>query len=96
MLRDQLDQAHLANQQLTDNLRRATAELQQLREDYTQKTRDWKEEERVRLLENIENAFSLISLHLTFRSLINTTTKNIISCTNYGVMLLHSVNNSRN
>jgi hypothetical protein len=50
MLRDQLDQAHLANQQLTDNLRRTAAELQQLREDYTQKTRDWKEEERVRFL----------------------------------------------
>lgn len=49
MLRDQLDQAHLANQQLTEDLRRTTVELQQIREDYTQKTRDWKEEERVEL-----------------------------------------------
>jgi hypothetical protein len=52
MLRDQLDQAHLANQQLTENLRRTTGELQQLREDYTQKSRDWKEEERVRRIDN--------------------------------------------
>ena len=47
MLREQLDQAHLANQQLTDELRRTTNELQKIRDDYTQKTRDWKEEERV-------------------------------------------------
>lgn len=47
MLRDQLDQAHLANQKLTDDLRRSTTELQQLRESFTQKARDWKEEERV-------------------------------------------------
>lgn len=47
MLRDQLDRAHLANQQLTDDLRRTSTELQTVREDYTKKTRDWKEEERV-------------------------------------------------
>jgi hypothetical protein len=63
MLRDQLDQAHLANQQLTDNLRRTTAELQQLREDYTQKSRDWKEEERVRFLEKKNH------LHIYFSDL---------------------------
>ncbi len=47
MLRDQLDQAHLANQQLSEDLRRTSNELKQLRDDYTQKIRDWKEEERV-------------------------------------------------
>ncbi len=51
MLREQLDQAHLANQQLTEDLRRATTELQQIRNDFTQKSRDWKEEERVEFLE---------------------------------------------
>ncbi len=48
VLRDQLDQAHLANQQLTEDLRRTTNELRQMREDLTRKTRDWSEEERVR------------------------------------------------
>jgi hypothetical protein len=47
ILREQLDQAHLVNQQLTDDLRRMTTELQQVREELTKKTRDWKEEERV-------------------------------------------------
>lgn len=47
MLRDQLDQAHLTNQQLSDDLRRTTTELQKIREDYTQRARDWKDEERV-------------------------------------------------
>ncbi|CAF3320875.1 unnamed protein product [Rotaria socialis] len=47
MLRDQLDQAHLTNQQLTDDLRRNTNELQKLREEFTQKTRDWQQEERI-------------------------------------------------
>ncbi len=51
MLREQLDQAHLANQQLTEDLHRATTELQQIRNDFTQKSRDWKEEERVEFLE---------------------------------------------
>ncbi|CAF1180879.1 unnamed protein product [Adineta ricciae] len=47
VLRDQIDQAHLANQQLSEELRRVTVELNQVRDEYTQKTRDWKEEERV-------------------------------------------------
>ncbi|CAF4083580.1 unnamed protein product [Rotaria magnacalcarata] len=47
MLRGQLDQAHLTNQQLTDDLRRNTIELQKLREDFTQKARDWQQEERI-------------------------------------------------
>ncbi len=47
ILRQQLDQAHLANQQLSEDLRRTSNELKQLRDDYTQKIRDWKEEERV-------------------------------------------------
>jgi len=53
MLREQLDQAHLANQQLTEDLRRTTSELQQIRNDFTQKSRDWKEEERVEFLRNL-------------------------------------------
>ena len=47
ILREQLDQAHLANGQLTRDLRRLTNELQQVREELTQKTKDWKKEERV-------------------------------------------------
>ncbi|CAF4135726.1 unnamed protein product, partial [Rotaria sp. Silwood2] len=47
MLREQLDQAHLTNQQLSEELRRTTTELQKLREDFTQKAHDWKQEERV-------------------------------------------------
>ncbi len=47
LLREQLDQAHLANRQLNDDLRHRTNELQQLREELTKKTIDWKEEERV-------------------------------------------------
>ena len=48
VLRDQLEQAQLSSQKLTDDLRRLNAELLQVREDLTQKKRDWKEEERVR------------------------------------------------
>lgn len=73
MLRDQLDRAHLANQQLTDDLRRSTAELQQLREDHTKKIRDWKEEERVRSIFEKQNT-NLVH----FRYSINIITKNII------------------
>ncbi len=47
LLREQLDQAHLANQQLSDDVRRFTTELQQVREELSKKTKDWKEEERV-------------------------------------------------
>ena len=47
ILREQLDQAHLANQQLTEDVRRLATELQQVREELTIKTRDYKEEERV-------------------------------------------------
>lgn len=57
MLRDQLDQAHLTNQQLTDDLRRNTTELQKLREDFTQKTRDWQQEERVCWMKIIPSYF---------------------------------------
>ncbi|CAF0803068.1 unnamed protein product [Rotaria sp. Silwood1] len=47
ILREQLDQAHLANQQLSGDLHRLTNELQQVREELTKKTRDWKQEERI-------------------------------------------------
>ncbi|CAF4924426.1 unnamed protein product, partial [Rotaria magnacalcarata] len=46
MLREQLDQAHLANQQLMGDVRRLNNELQQVREEFVSKTRDWKEETR--------------------------------------------------
>jgi hypothetical protein len=65
MLREQLDQAHLANQQLTEDLRRATIEIQQTREDFTQKSRNWKEEERVRLAKKILFLF-ISSIYLGF------------------------------
>ncbi len=47
ILRDQIDQAHLTNQKLTEDLRRLTIELQQVRDELTKKTKNWKEEERV-------------------------------------------------
>lgn len=47
ILREQIDQAHLVNQQLTNDLCRVSSELQQVRDEFTQKTKDWKEEERV-------------------------------------------------
>lgn len=47
LLRDQLDQSRSANQRLTDDLQRLNNELQHVREEFTKKTRDWKEEERV-------------------------------------------------
>ena len=47
LLREQLDQAHLANRQLSDDLRQLTNELQQVREELVKKTSDLKEEERV-------------------------------------------------
>jgi hypothetical protein len=47
ILRDQLDQAHLANQQLSEDLRSLANELHQVREELTKKTKDWKEDERV-------------------------------------------------
>jgi hypothetical protein len=74
ILREQLDQAHLANQQLTDDLRRNTTELQQLRGDLTQKTRDWQEEERV----SLKDAFLLLIENSLCRFLINIIIKNII------------------
>jgi hypothetical protein len=93
MLREQLDQAHLANQQLTEDLRRATIEIQQTREDFTQKSRNWKEEERVRFIKKIFFRFSFINL---FRFLINIIIKNTILCMNYGVILFPFVNNLLN
>ncbi|CAM4772379.1 unnamed protein product [Rotaria magnacalcarata] len=47
MLREQLDQAHLANQQLMGDVRRLNNEFQQVREEFVSKTRDWKEETRI-------------------------------------------------
>ena len=47
ILREQIDHAHLVNQQLTDDLCRVSSELQQVRDEFTKKTRDWQEEERV-------------------------------------------------
>jgi hypothetical protein len=58
ILREQLDQAHLVNQQLTEDLRRITHEFQQVRDDLSKKTRDWKEEERVSSKRNIYLYFS--------------------------------------
>lgn len=47
ILRQQLDQAHVINQKLSDDLKRSTHELQQVRDELSQKTREWKDEERV-------------------------------------------------
>jgi hypothetical protein len=48
----------LVNQQLTEDLRRITHEFQQVRDDLSKKTRDWKEEERVSSKRNIYLYFS--------------------------------------
>ncbi|CAF0884890.1 unnamed protein product, partial [Didymodactylos carnosus] len=45
MLREQLDHANAANQQLTNELHRITAEFQRVRDELNHKARDWQEEE---------------------------------------------------
>jgi uncharacterized phage infection (PIP) family protein YhgE len=47
ILREQIDQARLTNQKLTEDLRRLTTELQQVRDELAKKAKNWKEEERV-------------------------------------------------
>ncbi|CAF0997556.1 unnamed protein product [Adineta ricciae] len=46
LLREQLDQAHLANRQLSDDVRHLTKELQQVREELAKRKHDFKEETR--------------------------------------------------
>ena len=61
LLREQLDQAHLANRQLSDDVRHLTKELQQVREELAKKKHDFKEETRVCTdLFSIETISSLI------------------------------------
>lgn len=83
MLREQLDQAHLANQQLTADVRRLNTELQQVREEFTKTTRSWKEEERVRFFYIYLIILSIKSR--LYRCLIDITIMNIILFMNYGV-----------
>ena len=49
ILRTQLDQAHQTNQKLTEDVRRLNNELQKVHDDLNAKTREWKEEERVKI-----------------------------------------------
>ena len=75
ILRDQLDQAHVINQKLSDDLKRSTNELQQVRDEFNQRSREWKEEERV---SRSTHRLDQIRWIFSSRFLINITTKNII------------------
>ena len=48
MLREQLDQATAANQQLTSDIHKLTADWQRAREELESKEAEWREEEQVR------------------------------------------------
>ena len=48
MLREQLDQATAANQSLTGDIHKLTADWQRAREDLDMKENEWREEEQVR------------------------------------------------
>ena len=48
MLREQLDQATAANQQLTSDIHKLTQDWQRAREDLENKEAEWREEEQVR------------------------------------------------
>ena len=47
MLREQLDQATLANQQLTQDVTRLTGDLSKAREEIETREAEWREEEKV-------------------------------------------------
>lgn len=50
MLREQLDQATAANQQLTSDIHKLTQDWQRAREELESKEAEWREEEQVRVL----------------------------------------------
>lgn len=47
-LREQLDQAQANNKKLEEELRRLNRDFENVRQDFDRKSREWKEEERVR------------------------------------------------
>lgn len=49
MLREQLEQAGLANQSLSEDIRRLTADWTKAREELEQRESDWRKEEEVGL-----------------------------------------------
>ena len=53
MLREQLDQATAANQSLTGDIHKLTADWQRAREDLELKENEWRDEEQVSILEII-------------------------------------------
>ena len=58
MLREQLDQATAANQSLTGDIHKLTADWQRAREDLDMKENEWREEEQVNffMLNSAEHA----------------------------------------
>ena len=52
MLREQLDQATLANQQLTQDATRLTGDLGKAREEIESRESEWREEEKVKKMPN--------------------------------------------
>ena len=50
MLREQLDQATAANQSLTGDIHKLTADWQRAREDLDMKENEWREEEQVKFV----------------------------------------------
>ena len=78
VLREQLDQAHLANQKLSEDVRRLTGELQQVRDDLTKRTRDWKEEERVRTRDRLLALITLDRRSVGVQSILQQRTQSLV------------------
>ena len=70
MLREQLDQATSANQSLTADIHRLTADWQRAREELEAKEGEWREEVCVSPLHNL---ICVIVLQLLFEKSYNTT-----------------------
>ena len=67
MLREQLEQAGLANEALSQDIRRLTADWTKAREELEQREADWRREEEVGRHFTSSSAFSDIVFHLTVR-----------------------------
>lgn len=57
MLREQLEQAGLANEALSQDIRRLTVDWTRAREELDQKESDWRREEEVRGLNRFEKYY---------------------------------------
>lgn len=64
MLREQLEQAGLANEALSQDIRRLTVDWTRAREELDQKESDWRREEEVRGLNRFEKYYKYFCLYI--------------------------------